>query len=88
MTQDYKEQFDQQIAFIKTSAAAYDDGNESEARRLAVNLRLLAHDSRHSVSLPSHLGVKNELPFVDTAAPEPSPGAIVFFNGGLCLIRH
>lgn len=87
MAQDFKAQFDEQVAFLQSSSKAYDDGNEPEAKRLAVTLRVLLHDTRHSVSLLSHLGVKDQLPFVDTASPGVPPGAIVFFNGGLCNIR-
>jgi hypothetical protein len=87
VAQDFKEQFDEQVAFLESSSKAYDDGNESEAKRLAVTLRVLVHDTRHSVSLLNHLGVKDQLPFADTASPDTPPGAIVFFNGGLCNIR-
>jgi hypothetical protein len=86
--QDFKEQFDQQIGFLETSAAAYDAGQEAEAKRLAVNLRVLLHDTRRSVSLLKHLGVKDKLPFVDTAGSAAPPGAIVVFAGGLCSVRH
>jgi hypothetical protein len=85
--QDFKEQFDEQVAFLEGSSRAYDDGNESEAKRLAVNLRVLLHDTRHSVSLLTHLGVKDQLAFMDTASLGVPAGAIVFFNGGLCSIR-
>jgi len=87
VVQDFKEQFDEQVAFLESSSKAYDGGNESEAKRLAVTLRILVHDTRHAMSLLNHLGVKDRLPFVDTSSPDTPPGAIVFFNGGLCNIR-
>lgn len=87
MTQDFKEQLKEQVAFLESSCQAYDAGNESEAKRLAVNLRILVHDTRSSVSLLTHLSVKDQLPFVDTASPDAPPEAIVFFDGGLCNIR-
>jgi hypothetical protein len=84
MSQDFKEQFDEQIAFIETSASAYDAGNEPEAKRLAVNLRILVHDTRHSTSLLKHLGIKDLLSFRNTAADPPPPGVLMVFGGGLC----
>jgi SEC-C motif len=82
--QDFKEQFKEQIGFLRSSSEAYDGGNEPEAKRLSVNLRVLVHDTRRSVSLLTHLDIKDELPFVDTAPPPPPPGVIPVFSGGLC----
>lgn len=87
MSQDFKEQFDQQIGFIETSARAYDEGNEPEAKRLAVNLRVLLHDTKNSTSLLKHLGVKYLLPFRNTAGDPPPAGALMVFGGGLCSIE-
>jgi len=55
------------LLFLRSSAAAFDDGFEGEAKRLAVTLRLLVHDTKHSHSLLDQLGVKNALRYVDTA---------------------
>jgi hypothetical protein len=85
--QDFKEQFDQQVAFLNSSAKAYDAGEEAEAKRLAVTLRVLLHDTRNSVSLLKHLGIKGQLSFVNTVVPDLLPGAIVVFDGGLCSAR-
>jgi hypothetical protein len=87
MSQDFKEQFDQQIEFIETSASAYDAGNEPEAKRLAVNLRVLLHDTKNSTSLLKHLTVKDLLPFRNTAADPPPAGVLTVFGGGLCSIE-
>jgi hypothetical protein len=87
VTQDFKEHFEQQVGFLKTSAAAYDGRNEPEAKRLAVNLRVLLHDTGRSTSLLSHLAVKDKLPFRNTASEPHPPEAIVVFDGGLCNIR-
>jgi hypothetical protein len=87
MSQDFKGQFDHQIAFIETSAAAYDSGNEPEAKRLAVNLRVLLHDTRNSTSLLKHLAVKDLLPFRNTAADPPPVGVLMMFGGGLCSVE-
>ncbi|MGV1047526.1 MAG: YecA family protein [Solirubrobacterales bacterium] len=87
MSQDFKEQFGQQIGFIETSASACDGGNEPEAKRLAVNLRVLLHDTKNSTSLLEHMAVKDLLPFRNTAGDPPPPGALMMFDGGLCSIR-
>jgi hypothetical protein len=49
-----------------------------------VNLRILLHDTRHSTSLLEHLGVKDLLPFRNTAADPPPLGVLMMFGGGLC----
>jgi hypothetical protein len=82
--QDFRQQFEEQIAFLRSSSEAYDAGKEPEAKRLSVNLRILVHDTRSSVSLLTHLKIKDKLPFVDTAPPPPPPEVIPIFNGGLC----
>jgi hypothetical protein len=87
VTQDFKEHFEQQLGFLESSASAYDAGTEPEAKRLAVSLRILLHDTGRSTSLLTHLGVKDKLPFRNTASEPHPPGVIVMFNGGLCNIR-
>lgn len=87
MTQDFKEHFEQQLGFLKSSAAAYDAGTEPEAKRLAVSLRVLLHDTERSTSLFAHLGIKDKLPFRNTASEPHPPEVIVMFDGGLCSIQ-
>lgn len=69
--------------FLERSAAAFDSGYEAEAKRLAVVLRVLLHDTRVSHSLLKQLGVKDRLEFLDTADPInprnllPTPGLVI-----------
>ena len=56
----------EQIAFMLKSAESYDNGFEGEARRLAVSIRILVHDTSQSKSLLGQLGKKN-IGFLDTA---------------------
>lgn len=65
------QQLAEQRAFLLTSAAAYDNGAASEAKRLAVTLRVLLYDYRRSRSLlgARHLDLLDSLPMVDTAGP-------------------
>jgi hypothetical protein len=63
-THDYLEkQLQEQIKFMESSAKSFDEGQESEAKRLATQLRVLLHDTSNSKSLLSQLGVKNTLQF-------------------------
>jgi hypothetical protein len=55
-----------QIAFMLKSAESYDNGFEGEARRLAVSIRILVHDTSQSQSLLGQLGKKN-IGFLDSA---------------------
>lgn len=55
------------IGFLKTSAATFDAGNFAEAKRLATTIRVLAHDTSQSKSLLSLVGYKNGMGFLDTA---------------------
>ena len=56
----------EQIEFLKRSLQAYDEGCKSEAKRLAVRLRVLLHDTKKSPSLLALLKKKNIL-FYDTS---------------------
>ena len=56
-----------QLDFLKASGASFDGGNFSEARRLAVSLRVLLHDRKpNSRSLLGQLDLKAKLEFIDT----------------------
>jgi len=69
-----KEALFQQIQFLNTSCQAFDDGNESEALRIAGVLRTLLHDTDTSKSLLGQLGIKDKVQFIDSADPiDPIP---------------
>lgn len=69
--------------FLERSARAFDEGYEAEAKRLAVVLRVLLHDTHQSHSLLRQLGVKDQLTFLDSAEPinprnlVPTPGLVL-----------
>lgn len=75
--------------FLRTSAAGFDGGVEAEAKRLAVQIRVLVHDASgnrkgRSVSLLTQIGVRDRLPWLDTAiVPDPT---WVDFGLGLCRL--
>jgi hypothetical protein len=68
------------------AAKAFDAGEEVAAKSLATSLRLLLHDTRNSISLLTHLGVKAQLPYRDTALAEAPPGVITL-DCGLCIFN-
>jgi hypothetical protein len=55
--------------FLEASAAAFDRGFEAEAKRLAVSLRVLLHDTTNSHALLDQLGIKDKLRFIETSLP-------------------
>jgi hypothetical protein len=68
-TADFERHLKEQMEFLAGSAAAYDTGMLGEAKRIATVIRVLVHDTAKSVSLLTHLGVKDTLAFMDTAVP-------------------
>jgi len=71
----------EQRGFLRRSAQSFDEGILEEAKRLALAIRLLVHDSSRSRSLLRQLRVKDELRYYDTRARPPIPGAIVIHAG-------
>jgi hypothetical protein len=59
----------EQMGFLQRSAQGYDRGFVDEAKRLAVTIRVLLHDTNQSKSLLGQLGDKDR-DFYDTAVAE------------------
>jgi hypothetical protein len=74
----------EQIAFMKQSAASYDKGFEDEAKRLAVVIRVLVHDTQNSTSLLTLMNRKN-IKFYDSTIPY-YPENLAPYNG-LIMMR-
>ena len=70
----------EQYEFLNLSAASFDAGFEAEAKRLAVALRVLLHDTASSTSLLGQLGVKDRIKYVDTAL-RLNPSNLLTTNG-------
>lgn len=51
----FTKKFEEHLEFIRRSAAAYDQGAEAEALRIATSLRVIFHQTGASTSLISHL---------------------------------
>lgn len=58
-------QLEEQLNFLKASSHLFDIGVESEAKRIALTLRILLHDTKNSKSLLTHLEIKDKLWFYD-----------------------
>lgn len=63
---ELKSYLKEQIEFLKRSNEAYDEGYRSEAKRLAVTIRVLLYDTQKSISLLTLLKKKDIL-FYDTS---------------------
>lgn len=61
----------EQVAFIDASSRSYDQGLEIEAKRLAVTIRVLVHDTGASHSLLGQLGVKDQMQWLTTGSVDP-----------------
>lgn len=66
------EHLEEQMAFLESSNASFDAGNRAEAKRLALIIRLLLHNTSRSHALINQLGLENKLEWVDSAGtPDP-----------------
>lgn len=54
---------------MERSCADFDAGHREEALRIAVSLRVLFHDTKSSISLLTHLGIKDTVSVLSTFAP-------------------
>jgi len=57
----------EQLQFLTSSGSAFDLGNLSEAKRIALVIRVLVHDTSNSHSLLAQLKVKDKLDWADSA---------------------
>lgn len=85
--EDLNEQLKEQISFIKRSAEAYDKGHPEEAKRIALHVRILIHDTRYSHSLLKQLNILNDIKFVDTAMERIKNDNVKTAWAGLTLIQ-
>ena len=86
---EFHEQLVTQLRHLRRSADAFDVGDSSDGQRLSVIIRTLVHDTRTSTSLLGHLGVKDQLTFIDTRLQphEGLPLDAVILHAGLAVLR-
>jgi hypothetical protein len=86
-TPEYLHALRDQRELLRNAAERFDRGSEAEAKNLAVRLRVLLYDGPGlGASLLGQLGVKDRLPYFDTALAE-HPSEVPTLHGGLCMIR-
>lgn len=56
------------VSQLLRSVDAYESGFTDEARRMALSIRVLLHDTRKQISLLTHLGLKSGITMYDTAS--------------------
>ena len=61
----------EQIAFLDASCRGFDEGLQIEAKRLAVTIRVLVHDTDSSHSLLAQMGIKDRLDWISAAEVNP-----------------
>ncbi len=65
--------FEEQLGFLKLSNESFDGGNLAEAKRLAVALRVLFHNTGMSHALLNQLDLRDSLTWVASAGmPDPN----------------
>jgi hypothetical protein len=74
------ERLKEQVRFLESSTRAFDEGMIAEAKRLAVTIRVLVHDTAASKSLLGQLGIKQSLRFTESLQPDP-PGNMAAYHG-------
>lgn len=72
--------------FLSASSNSYDHGFEAEAKRIAVSLRMLLHDTSASHSVLEQLRVKRAIHWVDTADPI-NPRNLIPSHPGLVIMQ-
>ena len=85
----------EQISFMQSSCDSFDAGAAGEAKRLAVSIRTLVHQTQQSHGLLSQLGLL-DMKFFDTCTPSfanslvPCSGLIVIamYGGNVFVVPH
>ena len=65
---ELQKHLEEQIYFMSTSIKLFDEGHHQEAKRIALALRILLHDSKNSKSLMKLLAYKDKIKYLDTAS--------------------
>lgn len=74
---DLESDLAEQLGFLVSSASAFDLGQLPEAKRIALVIRVLVHDTNISHSLLDQLGIKNSLSWADsTPAIDRDPNIV------------
>lgn len=80
---DFEEKLDQQIELLYKSCQDFDYGYEISALHIASSLRVLLHDTKKSVSLLTHLDIKNDLKYISSTVNYIPSNMIAHFGLGI-----
>jgi hypothetical protein len=80
---DLEADLTEQLQFLASSGRAFDQGNLSESKRIALVIRVLVHDTAMSHSLLAQLGIKDSLAWADSAPVIDNDPNIVGRSPGL-----
>ena len=73
----------EELRFLASSGRAFDQGELSESKRIALVIRVLVHDTGASHSLLAQLGIKDTLAWADSAPVIDNDPNIVGRSPGL-----
>jgi hypothetical protein len=76
----------EQVDFLRRSARAYDDGYTGEAKRLALTIRVLVHQTSSSHALLEQMGHRTSIGWWDTKRPI-APGVVAISDPGLVVLK-
>lgn len=74
--QELLDQLNEQLEFLRKSCESFDEGNHSEAKRIAIAIRVILHDGNNSVSILKQLGIKDSIEFLDSI-PKINPNNLL-----------
>ena len=77
---DLQEHLKEQLDFLESAGESFDNGDHKQAKLMAVNLRVLLHDTPKSNSLLNQLGIKDTVLFYDSAS---KPSNVIETYSGL-----
>ena len=77
---ELNEHLKEQLDFLETAGESFDNGDHKQAKLMAVNLRVLLHDTPKSNSLLNQLGIKDTTLFYDSAS---KPSNVIETYSGL-----
>ncbi len=77
MQHTQKDHLRRQLGFIQKSCETYDAGDDAEALRVAIAVRILIHQNTNSNSLLNQMGVNNTIKLLSTIKPAPVTKGVV-----------
>jgi hypothetical protein len=78
---EYLSGYRDQLRLLSDATQRFDEGSLVEVQNLATRIRVLVYDGGRGASFLRQLGVKERLPYLDTALAEPPEGVIAVGGG-------